>query len=233
MQSNEKNKWTSGNAFRRNEGTQFPPSYPNETLVKICSSKAYSNLTDNLFNNSIKVCELGSFSGNNSRFFIEKGYEVHCVEINDNMLNLGRDNLSRLGYHIHDVSFKKGDNLNIPYKDNIFDLFVTINTLHYNYGQDIEKAIKEYSRVIKKNGIAIIETVAKKHTAYKLAKKVDTLDYIWGLGDFRDGQHFGFFDSEEHFKTLLKKFFSKVEILYRHEKTEKTELAWNIAICKV
>tara|TARA_B100000795_G_scaffold73992_2_gene52450 strand:+ start:1107 stop:1808 length:702 start_codon:yes stop_codon:yes gene_type:complete len=233
MKSNEKNKWTSGNAFRRNEGTQFPPSYPNETVVKICSSKAYSDLTDTLFNNNIKVCELGSFSGNNSRFFIEKGYEVHCVEINNDMLNLGRDNLTRLGYPIHNVSFKQGDNLNIPYKDNTFDLFVSINTLHYNFGQDVEKAIKEYSRVIKKNGIAIIETVANKHIAYKSAKKKSTLDYIWGLGDFRDGEHFGFFDNKKDLKKMLKNSFSSVEIHSRLEKNQKTVLNWNIAICKV
>ena len=234
MKINKKiNKWTYDITFRKNLGAQFPPSYPNEMLVKVCSSKAYSDQTENLFNDNVKVCELGSFSGNNARFFIDKGYEVHCVDINDDMLNLGRDNLTRLGYPISKISFKKGDNLNIPYNDNTFDLFACIGTLHYSYGSDVEKALNEYSRVVKKDGVVIIETTAKKHSAYKTAKKVDTLDYIWGFGDFRDGQHFGFFDSEEHFRTVLKKFFSKVEIHYRYEKTEKTEQAWNIAICKV
>ena len=231
--SSEKNRWTSDIVFEKNKGVQFPPSYPNEMLVKLCSSKSYSDLTENLFNDSVKVCELGSFSGNNVRFFLEKGYEVHCVEINNDMLSLGRDNLIRLGYPVSNISFKKGDNLNIPYNENTFDLFVSINAIHYNFGSDIEKALCEYSRVVKKGGVVVIETPAQKHSAYKAANKVGTLDYIWAAGDFRDGQHFGFFDNKEHFEVLLKKYFSKVEMHYRHEKTQKTELEWNIAVCKV
>jgi ubiquinone/menaquinone biosynthesis C-methylase UbiE len=231
--NNEKNRWTSDVVFEKNKGVKFPPSFPNEMLVKLCSSKSYSDLTSSLFKKSIKVCELGSFSGNNTRFFLEKGYDVHCVEINNDMINLGRDNLKRLGYPISNIFFNQGDNLNIPYDENTFDLFVSINTIHYNYGLDIERAFFEYSRVVKKGGVVVIETPAQKHSAYKAANRVGMLDYIWAAGDFRDGQHFGFFESKEHFESLLKKYFSKVEIHYRYEKTQKTELEWNIAVCKV
>ena len=43
-------KWNEKNSFNRSKGAKFPPSYPNEMLVKLCSSKSYSNLTKNLFN---------------------------------------------------------------------------------------------------------------------------------------------------------------------------------------
>ena len=66
-----------------------------------------------------------------------------------------------------------------------------------------------------------------------LQKKKSTLDYIWGLGDFRDGEHFGFFDNKKDLKKMLKNSFSSVEIHSRLEKNQKTVLNWNIAICKV
>ena len=69
---NKKSLWTKNNAFNKAKGSSFPPSYPNEMLVKFFSSKSYSNLTSPLFKDKIKVCELGCFSGNNLRFFIDK-----------------------------------------------------------------------------------------------------------------------------------------------------------------
>lgn len=231
--NNEKNRWTINNMFKKHVGVSFPPSYPNEMLVKLCSSKSYSNLTDNLFKNNIKVCGIGSFSGNNLRFFIEKGYKVHAVEINNDMLNSGKDNLIRLGYSISDISFTEGDNLNIPHNDSIFDLFVSINTIHYNFGEDTEKVLSEYCRVVKKGGVIVIETPAENHEVFKAARRIGSLDYIWKYGDFRDDQNFGFFDNKEHFYEVLKKYFTNIEMHYRHEKTQKTEFEWHIAVCKV
>jgi SAM-dependent methyltransferase len=229
--SKEIDRWTTNIAFRSESGAKHPPSYPNEMLVRICSSMEYSELTNSLFEKKVKVCEIGCFSGNNLRFLIEKGFDVFGVEINDDMINLGIDNLKRLGYDIPKI--KKGNNLNIPFDDSEFDLFVSINVLHYCYGKDLKKSLEEYKRVTKKNGLVIIETAAPKHDAYKAAKRNNELDWTWNYGDFRDGQHFGFFDSKKHFEDILLNEFSEVEIATRHDLTEKSELEWFIGICKV
>ena len=42
-------------------GAKHPPSYPNEMLVKLCSSKSYSNLTNNIFKKKINVCEVDAY----------------------------------------------------------------------------------------------------------------------------------------------------------------------------
>ena len=75
------NGWKANNSFNKSLGAKFPPSYPNEMLVKTCSSKKYSRLTSNLFQIKLKVCEIGCLSGNNIRF-LDKKWKTYGVEIN-------------------------------------------------------------------------------------------------------------------------------------------------------
>ena len=93
----KKNLWKQDNAFRKGFGVKFPKSYPDETLVKLCSSKVYSKLTKVLFDQDkkIKACDIGCMSGNNLRLFIELGYKAYGVDINDHMTNLAKKNLKR------------------------------------------------------------------------------------------------------------------------------------------
>ena len=50
--------------------SKTPPSSPNEMMVKIFSSKHYSNIRIKPPSKN-KILEVGSFSGNNLRYFIE------------------------------------------------------------------------------------------------------------------------------------------------------------------
>ena len=226
---NKKSLWNKKNAFDKSKGSTLPPSYPNEMLVKVFSSKAYSNLTSCLFNKKIRVGELGCFSGNNLRFFIEKKYHTFGIEINNKMLKLCKNNLKRLNYKIPEL--KIGSNTLLPFNDFFFDAFVSINTIQYSFKEDIDKSLNEFSRVLAKGGIAIIETAGSKHFAVKRAKRNGVNDWKWQGIDFRDGQTFGFFDNKNSFKKKLLKYFSKVEVFERTENTN-VKLNFYFAICK-
>lgn len=224
-------KWNLKNSFDRSMGAKYPPSYPNEMLVKLCSSKKYSDLTKNIFiKKKINVCEIGCFSGNNLRFFLDKKWNTHGVEINQKLFKLTKNNLKRFNKTINNL--KIGNNTNIPYKNNYFDVLVSINTIHYSSGGDIEKTIKEYSRILKKNGIALIETPSEKHDIVKKSKKKKNNLWIWKWGGFRNNQLMGFFDNKIFLKNKLKKYFSQVEILERSEEYNKIKLHWYFAVCK-
>ena len=174
--------WKAKNSFNKSLGAKFPPSYPNEMLVKICSSKRYSRLTQNLFlNKKLKVCEIGCLSGNNIRFFLDKKWISYGVEINKDLINLAKKNLKRFG--LKSNKLKIGNNENLPFKSNYFDLLVSINTIHYSSGKKMNDAIKEYSRVLKKNGLVLIETPSPKHDAMINSKKKKI---IYGYGNGED-----------------------------------------------
>ncbi len=223
--------WKANNSFNKSLGAKFPPSYPNEMLVKICSSKKYSRLTNNLFSNKkLKVCEIGCLSGNNIRFFLDKKWKTYGVEINKDLTNLAKKNLKR--FKLKANQLKIGNNENLPFKSNYFDLLVSINTIHYSSGKKIDDAIKEYSRVLKKNGLVIIETPSPKHDAVINSKKKEDNLWIWKWGGFRDNQEIGFFDSKIKLKKKLKQFFSKVQINERSEVYDDIKLYWYFAVCK-
>ena len=217
----KKNSYTSKN----------PPSFPNEMMVKIFCSNNPSN--DNYVNfkfkppSKNKVLEIGSFSGNNLRFFIENKYKVYGLEINQDLVDLGIKNLKRL--KIKPPLIKIGTNTKIPFKNKFFDTLVSINTIHYNSGNDVHKAIIEYKRVLKNDGILYLETDGKNH--FCVGKKIGNLRYKSNLKDFRKNNIFGFFDNNSHLKRFLKRYFRKVEIYERYEKL-KVNLHSYIAICK-
>lgn len=215
-------KYNKKNAFR----SKFPPSYPNEMMVKIFSSRIYSSTRIKPANQN-KILEIGSFSGNNLRFFIENGFKAYGIEINRQLVDLGLKNLKRL--KIKTPIIKIGTNTKIPFKNNFFDTLVSINTIHYNSGDEILKALLEYKRVLKKSGILYLETPGKNHFAF--GKKIGNLSYKSNLKDFRKNHKFGFFDSAAHLKKILKNYFKSVKIFERHEKT-KINLHFYVAICK-
>ena len=52
-------------------------------------------------------------------------------------------NLKKLKYKL--PTLKIGTNTHIPYKDNFFDLLVSINTIHYTNGEGFNSAIDEFN----------------------------------------------------------------------------------------
>jgi len=203
-----------------------PPSYPNEMMVKIFSSKHYSNIRIKPPSKN-KILEVGSFSGNNLRYFIENGFKSYGIEINQKLVDLGIANLKRL--RVKSPLIKIGINTNIPFQNKFFDTLVSINTIHYNSGNEVHKALREYKRVLKNGGVLYLETLGKNHFAF--GKKIDNLSYKSALKDFRKNHTFGFFDNNLHLKKILKRYFKKVEIFEKYEKTE-VNLHFYVAICK-
>ena len=214
-------KYNNKNAY----GSKYPPSYPNEMMVKIFSSKTYTNIKIKTSHKN-KVLEIGSFSGNNLRYFIENGFETYGIEINQNLVNLGLQNLKRLNVKIPTI--KIGTNTDIPFKKNFLDTLVSINTIHYNSGNEIHKALLEFKRVLKRGGVLYLETIGNKILPLQ---KIKNLSYKSNLKDFRKNHIFGFFDNKLHLKKILQRYFKTVEIFEKNEKT-KINLHFYIAVCK-
>ena len=229
----ELKKWTKSNSYRKEYKAKNPPSYPNEMLVKICSSTYFSKYNKKILNSNIKVCEIGCFAGNNMRFFLEKKAKVYGIEINKNLISLCKKNLSRFNYK-NKPNLKIGHNLNIPFKNKIFDLFISINTIHYTSGQKINEVIENYKRVVKKNGIIILETPAPKHEVFSKCKKIGKFQYKYiNKKDFRDNQILGLFSGKKEIKNFLSKHFKKFQIFIRTEDYDDKVLQFFQVICIV
>lgn len=222
-------EWKQENVVDPKYGAENPPLWPNEFLVKLLSSTAYSEVKTNLPLRP-KVLEVGIFAGNNARMLSEKNFDVFGSEVNEEMVALSRHYLNSLG--ISDVEVRQGNNENLDFPNEHFDLLISINTLHYSSGKGIDEALKEFSRVLKPGGYAIIETPSENHFIPKLCKRINESEWRWQAGGFREGETVGFFDSEEHLKGKTKQFFKNVEILSRTENFNRVNLAWWIAVAQ-
>ena len=223
------NQWNKRNSIDKSKLSKYPPSYPSEMLVKILSSTFYSPLRSKLPPRP-KVLEVGIFSGNNARFFLENDYELTGSELNPEMVKLGQENLTRLRYDVPIINIGHNTKLNFPSKQ--FDLLVSVNTIHYSSGENSQKALNEFYRVLKPTGWAVIETPGSEHFAVKNSARKGILEYEWHAGGFRQGELFGFFDSEEHYKKSLLQVFREVYICRRLEVYPEVTLDFWMAVCK-
>lgn len=137
--------------------------------------------------------------------------------------------LKKLGYK--NLKISKAENIRTNKRKSVFDLLVSINTIHYSTGKNIEKSLKEFSRVLKKNGVAIIETPNKDHHIFKDSKKIGKFEYLWKYNDFRKNQKFGLIDDKLEFKKISLKYFEKILSFSSLSKFKSTKLGSNFFIC--
>lgn len=92
------------------------------------------------------VLDLGCGRGDNAVIFSKKAKRVVAVDIEPwkEWKQTNRPNLS----------FKRADATGLPFKNRIFDVVFTKDTLHHV--QDVDKALSEIKRVTKKNGLIYV-----------------------------------------------------------------------------
>jgi SAM-dependent methyltransferase len=231
------NSWKKDLMFNSGKGAKHPPLYPNEYLVKCFSSDSYSFLRRHInrvedlsTGRAPKVLEVGCFAGNNMRFFLDRGFSVYGCEVSEEIANVALENLIQAGYE--DFSVVVGENLKLPFDDEYFDVLVSINTLHYSFGSEVEKALIEWKRVLKPGGIIFLESVGPDHFVREASERVELLNWLWGYDDFRKGQNFGFFDDQRHLEVELKKLFTRVETGRRIESYPLQALDFLIGIAQ-
>lgn len=112
--------------------------------------------------------DIGCLYANNLVPFYDRGWELFGTEVTEESDEIAkscckRDNL--------DSDIKLGFNTDIPFEDNFFDVILSISTLHYEESiESINKALKEFNRVLNINGSAIVQTVAPLHDIFKNSK---------------------------------------------------------------
>ena len=185
------------------------PKYPQELMLKTIFGR-YTGLNIPI-NNKSKIADVGCGFGNNLIPFIDLGCIVHGVEIDNVICNITHKILKKK-FPKKNINIQVGHNRSIPSKNNFFDLVMT-NTLHYeNNLHDINIALEEYSRVIKKNKFLYVTTTGNKSDFFKKTKKISNNIYL--INDKKDkirfGKKFFFFQDEKFFKKILSKHFTKV-----------------------
>lgn len=97
-----------------------------------------------------KVLDLGCGTGRYSLYLDSLGHSVTGIDISMDMIEFAKQKSKQ-------IQFIQGDISNLPFEDNSFDLVVSGLTIHYV--RNLEKAINEFSRVLRPGGHMIISSV--------------------------------------------------------------------------
>ena len=183
------------------------PKWPAEPLIRILNGKYLKYRIKKKTN--VKILDVGCGTGNNLILFNNKKNKLYGTEVTTKTAKLTQDYLKSINV---EAEILKGTNLKLPFKNNFFDILISVNTIHYEKtNKDILKSLKEYNRVLKKNGKVIIFTVGPSHDIFKKAKLYGKNQYEVQNWDFRNGEKYFYFESEKYLKFYSSKFFKNIE----------------------
>lgn len=119
--------------------------------------EVFRGLLDNkLFNKGNRCLEVGCGRGSISSYFSEAGYDCTLLDISPEVINSAKKIFKKNKLK---AKFYVGDANLLPFKDNSFDIIVSIGLLEHF--EDVEKTISEQIRVLDKGGIFIGYVVPK------------------------------------------------------------------------
>ena len=110
-----------------------------------------------------RLLEVGCGTGNWSRYFSDKGLEVTGIDRSAEMIKIAGQK------HIPNSRFEIADGLNLPFKNESFDVVAAITVLEFT--TEPEKIISEMVRCVKKSKGALIIGVLNSLSGYNQKRK--------------------------------------------------------------
>jgi SAM-dependent methyltransferase len=203
--------WTLAHVMQDKPNGFAGPVWPHEVMVKLFSSRSHSQISAKFADTRrADVLEVGCMYANNLRYFHSLGHRCTGVEVTQDMVDLARQRLNH--FALEGIPVQLGSNRSLPFADDSFDLLVSVNTIHYDSGDDVVAGLREFRRVLRTGGIAFVETAGGQHFIRNGADRLATLRFRPRFGDFRDGGVYGLFDDLDHFGETLKSVFAEVEM---------------------
>ena len=182
------------------------------TEENISGGMILSFLKENIKDKKKKILDAGCGEGRFSRYFIENGYDITGMDFSEEYVRVAKKNLKK-------GKFVVGSVTRIPFKDNSFDYIFSVDV--FQHIPDLEKALAETYRVLKKEGSLIIIDKNK----YGLNKKyLIPQKLIKNIRDLRTWKYSGYKEkwfSPKKLRKILNKLFRNVKYKYLIEKNKK------------
>ncbi len=114
-----------------------------------------------------RVLDFGFGTGNNSILFLDKGYEVHGLEIVPSSLDLVKENLKKYNFDLRLMENFKLLDLNwehFPFKDGFLDAIIANQVVYYYPTKEhIQKVSREFARCLRPGGVVFITMMSPKN----------------------------------------------------------------------
>ncbi|AJA47259.1 methyltransferase domain-containing protein [Clostridium pasteurianum DSM 525 = ATCC 6013] len=120
-------------------------------------------------NNCKSVMDLGCGTGRHSIYLANQGFKVYATDISETGLEITKSKAEKL--NLNNIEFKQHDMRNISFDNNLFDGILCLWTTGHGTLEDSRKNVNEIYRVLKPNGVVVIDYVSiddKNYGKYKL-----------------------------------------------------------------
>ncbi len=190
----------------RTSGFQEPKSKVEELVPLLRRRKA------------VTVLDLGCGRGRHVIYLAKKGFVPIGQDISGEGLEMASDALEKEG--IRNYVLLNHDVTRLPFCDNSIDAAISTSALHHNRIRDINKAVDELHRVLRRSGILFVDLTARQeHVAG--GRQIEKGTYVTKSGPEKGIIHHMFTEPE------IRSTFSKFRILRLTPPTEK-EPSWNL-----
>lgn len=181
--------------------------WPSETLIRLLKGPYVPDLdTDH---RGKKALEVGFGDGNNLIFLASLGLKVSGVEVREEICAVARGRFKGTALFPH---LAVGTNKNLPFENDYFDILISWNVIHYEDTESaMQRAISEYSRVLKPGGHLFLSTTGPENMILEDAASLGNHRYCMGsAAGFRKGEVYFYFDDLNTITAYFGKSFRKV-----------------------
>lgn len=116
-----------------------------DTVLRVMGDRAAGRVLD--------VADVGCGAGAQSAVWAESGHSVHALDINEPLVQLGRERAAKAG---HAVDFRVGSATNLPWADGSMDVCVALELIEHI--ADWEGCLNEFVRIVKPGGVLFLTT---------------------------------------------------------------------------
>ncbi|MGE5473221.1 MAG: class I SAM-dependent methyltransferase [Ignavibacteriales bacterium] len=208
-------------------------AWPAEYVIRIFKGE-YPNLhlKKNGFENK-KICDVGCGDGRNLVVLNQCGFDLYGIEITDFIVDKTKNNLDKAG--VEKVDLRVGSNDTIPYEDNFFDYLLSWNSCYYmGDKEDFSEYVKEYARVLKKDGYLVLSIPKKtcfifkgsdvKRPGYNIIRE-DPLN-------IRNGEILRIFEDENEIEEAFGSHFKNFIFGDTHDNCFGYNYHWHLVVCQ-
>ena len=206
--------------------------YPTEWVIRTFLGK-YPNLHLNKIPYpGLKILDLGFGDCRNMPLLNNCGFDIHGVEISDEIISLATDKLQGLNIP---ATLRKGSNSNIPFEDEFFDFLLACHSCYYiDEHTNFRNNLLEMARVLKRNGLMIASLPAPGNFILENCDRLEDghviiRNDIYGL---RNGYVFRTFESMEEVKEVFSPIFNEIEICHCCENYWGVQINYFLIVAK-
>lgn len=140
-----------------------------------------------------KVLDVGCGGGRHLLYLAKQGFEVYGTDRSEAGLTISRERLEEEGL---EATLHRCDMIEVPFPDEFFDAVLSLYVLHHNKLENIEKAVREIRRTLKRGGFFFLNLSGEGDHKEGRGEMVEPGTYICNSG-IEAGMTHHFFTRQE------------------------------------